>query len=223
MDAVKTQISKNYEMGKFTFEDIEALETYCQQLIANEKAKRDKNAEAIVKEYAWDDFVSEMGLDETIPLVLYVNSVFGMFDHRSWTGYYTRDGYHAEVSTTPYLDQKNIYLISLSCTGDTWFSDNVKANKTECKKRVKELAKFQPSKLFKYVDCSQCDDQCGCSKLDQIGDELLEEELGDKKIKPRAEMFVRTEKDVVYLMKHYITIPGASHIYKEDDYFGNLE
>ena len=167
--------------------------------------------------------MSEVCLDETIPLVYYVNRAFGHFDVREWTGYYNEDGQHCEVATTPYLEQKNIYFCSSG--GGSWFSGpGPRADNAGCQKLIQKLAKLGISELFRCntvftLGCAnhKCDGEC--PKLKLIDEEVLEEHLEDKKIKLNADLLIIIEKDIIYLMSYYVKgFPCGSNIYKEDDY-----
>ena len=243
MDDLKAQVKQKYQDQTFSLEDVELLQAWCKELIAPEKKKiKDKEEESEISE-AWDCFVSDSNLDKTIPLVLYIDMMHGRsvangptettvdpvllrkYDSRSWTGYYIKDDYHAVVSTTPYLAEKNIYFEGLE--GNQIFPHHCEVDKEDCRKIIKKLASLKPSELFKYSECPKCDDQCKCQSLNKSGDEedeFFNSEVFNGNIKPRTDIFPQIEEDVICLMKYYILVQDCSGaIYKEDDYFGILE
>ena len=241
MDNLKAQIKQKYQDQTLSLGDVELLQAWCKELIAPEKKKiKDKEEESEISE-AWDCFISGSNLDDSIPLLLYVNMIYGRFvangptemtvdpvlirkyDSRSWTGYYEKDGYYIKVSTTPYLAEKNIYFEKLEDTG--YFTDRYEVDEEDCRKIIKKLASLKPSELFKY-SCPKCDDQCKCQSLNKSGydgDTFVNSEVFSGNIKPRTEIFPQIEKDIICLMKYNILDQdGSGAIYKEDDYFCNL-
>ncbi len=241
MDNIKAQVKRKYQDQTFSLEDVELFRAWCEELIAPEKKKiKDKKDELEISE-AWDCFISASRLDDSIPLVLYVNMIYGRFvvngptemtpdpvllrkyDSRSWSGYYEKDGYYIKVLTTPYLAEKNIYFEKLEDTG--YFTDRYEVDEEDCQKIIKRLASLKQSELFKYP-CLKCNDQCKCQSLNKSGDEedeFFNSEVFNGNIKPRTEIFPQIEKDIICLMKYNISDQDCGcAIYKEDDYFCNL-
>ena len=252
MDQLKLQIQHGYRTNQVSSDDLESLETLIQTLLKPIREKKKEQQAEKAKRGAWKQFWKDISSDfgfeieNNLALISHLNEIGHEWDIRTWSGGYTGESStYWDVSTTPYLYSKDIYLKSDECECGGEWSDNLNVSKEEYKQIMKQLTNLKNNQLWRYLDCPNCDDKCKCWKLNDLDNEtfqgLLDQpnrviELSDEPVdyfhnlgnqhyldQEISYELNPMENNLEKLLKFYISnVGGSDVIYLKDYRFGEL-
>ncbi len=221
MDQLVLQIQHGYRTNQVSSDELESLETLIQTLLKPIREKKKEQQAEKAKREAWkqfwkdiEDISFEFEIENHLALISYLNEIGREWDIRKWSGGCIGGDdctTYWDVSTTPYLYSKDIYL------KEGEWSDNLYISQKKHGQIMKQLTNLKNNQLWKYLDCPNCHDKCECLKLNDLDEKDFKEllEQSDKIIEVRN--YTNNPTD-----RHYLNHRTTSELKEIENNLENL-